>query len=65
MMRYELSIFTMFNSQVVIPLNMQVVVLAGGSWISPRPWTNDIPKPLYQCLMLHFSKEWLKVCHLI
>ena len=40
----------MFNSQVVIALIMQVVVLAGGIGSRLRPWTNDIPKPLLPML---------------
>ena len=51
MMRYEVGISRhAFNSQVVIPSNMQVVVLAGGVGSRLRPWTNDIPKPLLPML---------------
>jgi len=39
-----------FNSQVVVAQNMQVVVLAGGVGSRLRPWTNDIPKPLLPML---------------
>ena len=39
-----------FNSQVVVALTMQVVVLAGGVGSRLRPWTNDLPKPLLPML---------------
>ena len=40
----------MFNSQLVVAVYMQVVVLAGGIGSRLRPWTNDIPKPLLPML---------------
>ena len=40
----------MFNSQVAVAQNMQVVVLAGGVGSRLRPWTNEIPTPLLPML---------------
>ena len=39
-----------FNSQGLVGVAMQVVVLAGGVGSRLRPWTNNIPKPLLPML---------------